>query len=144
SRLPRVQRATRPPRRAREASCTQSSISAADRRNLVDWVRVFDRTDCRTWLASTLMEKRTQRGHSRQSTDRSAAGRGNALAGGQYKCGTKVAYARLRPALTAERSVLCPPCPRFVRFSMSVETSYAPSPAHRCLGLDRSERRCRP
>jgi len=27
---------------------------------------------------------------------------------------------------------------------MSVETSYAPSPAHRCLGLDRSERRCRP
>jgi len=29
----------------------------------------------------------------------------------------------------AERSVLCPVCPRCVRFSMRVETSHAPSPA---------------
>src|SRR6185312_1950560 len=44
----------------------------------------------------------------------------------------------------AERSVLYPLCPLCVRFCMSVETSHAPSPAHRCLGLDRCERRCRP
>jgi len=34
-------------------------------------------------------------------------------------------------------SALCP-------ILLSVETSHAPSPVDRCLGLDRSERRCRP
>src|SRR6185437_10226451 len=46
--------------------------------------------------------------------------------------------------LAAEWSVLCPLCTRCVRFSMSVETSHTPSPVHRCPGLDRPERRCRP
>src|SRR5579872_3637254 len=43
------------------------------RRGLVHCVRVFDRSDCHSWLVSTLMEKRTQRGHSGQNADRSAA-----------------------------------------------------------------------
>ena len=47
-------------------------------------VRVFDCSDCHKWLVSTLIEKRTLRGHSGQSTDRSAAGGGNALAGGRF------------------------------------------------------------
>ena len=39
------------------------------------------RRDCHTWLVSTLMEKRTQRGHSGQSTDRAAAGGSKLLRG---------------------------------------------------------------
>src|SRR5579872_3222393 len=117
---------------------------------LVDYVRVFDRSDCHTWLVSSLMEKRTQRGQSGQSTDRSAAGRSQLL----REHPTAIAFTkhtrRKRPPASAlprpaaERSVLCRLCPRFVRFFMSVETSYAPSAAHRCLGLDRPERRCPP
>src|SRR5579872_471350 len=76
------------------------------------------------------MEKRTLRGHSGQSTDRSAAGGGNALAGGRFRrvCFVKAIAVgcprsnELLPA--AERSALCPECPRSVRFSMSVETSH--------------------
>jgi len=76
------------------------------------------------------MEKRTLRGHSGQSTDRSAAGGGNALAGGRFRrvCFVKAIAVgcprsnELPPA--AERSVLCPECPRSVRFSMSVEASH--------------------
>src|SRR5579862_8013309 len=103
-----------------------------------------------TWLVSTLVEKRTQRGHSGQSTDRSAAGGSKSLRG-QPKAIAFTKHTRRKgpgasalPRPAAERSVLCPLCPRFVRFFMSLETSYAPSPAHRCLGLDRCERRCRP
>src|SRR6185437_1579455 len=41
----------------------------------------------RTWRVAGLyaQEKRTKRGHCGQSTDRSAAGRGNALAGGRFR-----------------------------------------------------------
>jgi len=51
----------------------------------MDRVRVFDRSDCLTWLVSTLMEKRTQRGHTGQSTDRAAAGGGDVLTGGRFR-----------------------------------------------------------
>jgi len=118
--------------------------------DLVECVRVFDRSDCHNRLVSTPIGKRTQRRHGGQSTDRSAAGGSQLL----REHLTAIAFtkhtrpkgpgASALPRPAAERSVLCPLCPRCVRFFMSVETSYAPSPTHRCLGLDRCERRCRP
>src|SRR6185312_2431013 len=48
---------------------------------LVDCVRGFDCNYCYMWLVSTLIGKRTQRGQSGQSTDRSAAGGSQSLRG---------------------------------------------------------------
>src|SRR5579872_17161 len=81
---------------------------------LVDCIRVFDRSDCHTWLVSTLMKKRTKHGHSRQSTDRSAAEGSELLRGNQESCfcRTHAAEATSSQRVTRSTSAARSPVPR--------------------------------
>src|SRR5690348_10935633 len=86
----------------------------------MDRVRVFDRTDCDHWLVSTLIGKRTKRGHSGQSTDRSAAGgKSIAAVATNSDCFYKTHAAE---ATWCQR--VAPPCSRAVRALSAVSALF--------------------
>src|SRR6185437_2369521 len=62
------------------------------------------------WLVSTLMDKRTKRGHTGQRTDRSAAGGSQSLGAAKGDCFYKTHAAE---ATSCQR--VAPPCSRAVR-----------------------------